>query len=183
MSFIDILNRPLPSKTRIYHVPDMEYYEENTYDHEKMNQKKLKGADIGVYGDEGKYPHFHLSWGNRRKPTKTCCIRFDKNFYFLHPGHERTDITLKSEEIEELIKILNSKHKATGIPEKYQTVWELMIYWWNLLGEYNSEMIELPDNLPIPDYTKIERANTKEEKEVNHKLLSKCFARLNKNEK
>lgn len=182
MSFRDILNQPLPSQIRVYHVPDMEYYGENTYSHEKMHQKKLRGADISVRTKEGPLPHFHLVWGDGENPDKTCCIRFDKSLYFFHPEHERTDVPLENKQKKELISILKSKHKQNDIPREYHSVWELMIYWWNLLGKDNNEMIELPINLPIPDYTKIEKEKTNEDGEVDTELISKCFARL-KNEK
>lgn len=187
MSFRDILNQPLPSKTQRITVESFELFTEDSISHIKTKPDASLGAvDIAVFGGERDKPHFHLFWNGKTGSNMiTCCIRFDKNIYFLHPKHEATDIEITNVNgRKELVRILKSKHrlKKPDIPDDCKTVWDLLIFWWNKFSKDTKQMIYLPENLPIPDYTRLHRGTKEEEDTINFKLINECKEKL-RNEK
>lgn len=103
---------------------------------------------LSVWGDEGKYPHFHFYHGvspNQDIPNKGHgggCILIKEAKYFIHGSHHDT---MNRKEIEGLIKFLKSKHPTYGV-----TIWEFIIDTWN---ENSKDQTQVSLDAPIPLYT------------------------------
>ena len=128
------------------------------YDYEKLRESMLlEMARVGFINDEyevyihtddpGNIPHFHIWDAETRGQKFYTCIRIESPEYFHHTGKEDY---LNSSMRKELIKFLKSKPTKL---KRYNTNWEVVIDMWNA----NNSKANVPDDLPMPDYTKLPR--------------------------
>lgn len=128
------------------------------YDYEKLRESMLlEMARVGFIDDEyevyihtddpGNVPHFHIWDAETRGQKFHTCICIESPEYFHHTGKEDY---LNSSMRKELIKFLKSKPTKL---KRYNTNWEVVVDMWNA----NNSKANVPDDLPMPDYTKLPR--------------------------
>lgn len=128
------------------------------YDYEKLRESMLlEMARVGFIDDKyevyihtddpGNIPHFHIWDAETRGQKFHTCIRIESPEYFHHTGKEDY---LNSSMRKELIKFLKSKPTKL---KRYNTNWEVVVDMWNA----NNSKANVPDDLPMPDYTKLLR--------------------------
>lgn len=128
------------------------------YNYEKLRESMLlEMARVGFIDDEyevyihtddpGNVPHFHIWDAETRGQKFHTCIRIESPEYFHHTGKEDY---LNSSMRKELIKFLKSKPTKL---KRYNTNWEVVVDMWNA----NNSKANVPDDLPMPDYTKLPR--------------------------
>ena len=128
------------------------------YNYEKLRENMLlEMARVGFIDDEyevyihtddpGNVPHFHIWDAETRGQKFHTCIRIESPEYFHHTGKEDY---LNSSMRKELIKFLKSKPTKL---KRYNTNWEVVVDMWNA----NNSKANVPDDLPMPDYTKLPR--------------------------
>lgn len=128
------------------------------YDYEKLRESiLLEMARVGFIDDEyevyihtddpGNAPHFHILDAETRGQKFHTCIKIESPEYFHHTGKEDY---LNSNMRKELIKFLKSKPTKL---KRYNTNWEVVVDMWNA----NNSKANVPDDLPMPDYTKLPR--------------------------
>ena len=128
------------------------------YNYEKLRESMLlEMARVGFIADEyevyihtddpGNIPHFHIWDAETRGQKFHTCIRIESPEYFHHTGKEDY---LNSNMRKELIKFLKSKPTKL---KRYNTNWEVVVDMWNA----NNSKANVPDDLPMPDYTKLPR--------------------------
>lgn len=128
------------------------------YNYEKLRESMLlEMARVGFIDDEyevyihtddlGNIPHFHIWDAETRGQKFHTCIRIESPEYFHHTGKEDY---LNSSMRKELIKFLKSKPTKL---KRYDTNWEVVVDMWNA----NNSKANVPDDLPMPDYTKLPR--------------------------
>ena len=83
--------------------------------------------------------------------NKYCRISMTDHKYI---GAEGEDLVLNKEQIEQVIKALNSNHSIF----KNSTCWETLIFFQNKEHEYEDDWIEL-EYFNMPDYRKLLRRN------------------------
>lgn len=128
------------------------------YNYEKLRESMLlEMARVGFIDDEyevyihtddpGNVPHFHIWDAETRGQKFHTCIKIESPEYFHHTGKEDY---LNSSMRKELIKFLKSKPTKL---KRYNTNWEVVVDMWNA----NNSKANVPDDLPMPDYTKLPR--------------------------
>lgn len=125
------------------------------YDYEKLRESMfLEMARVGFIDDEyevyihtddpGNIPHFHIWDAETRGQKFHTCIRIESHEYFHHTGEEDY---LNSSMRKELVRFLKGKSKN----KRFSSNWEYLVSMWN----NNNQLINVPDDLPMPDYTKL----------------------------
>lgn len=128
------------------------------YNYEKLHESMLlEMARVGFIDDEYEVyihtddpvniPHFHIWDAETRGQKFHTCIKIESPEYFHHTGKEDY---LNSSMRKELIKFLKSKPTKL---KRYDTNWEVVVDMWNA----NNSKANVPDDLPMPDYTKLPR--------------------------
>lgn len=131
---------------------------DSIYDYEKLRESMLlEMARVGFTDDEyevyihtedtGNIPHFHIWDAETRGQKFHTCIKIESPEYFHHTGKEDY---LNSSMRKELIKFLKSKPTKL---KRYDTNWEVVVDMWNA----NNSKASVPDDPPMPDYTKLPR--------------------------
>jgi hypothetical protein len=86
---------------------------------------------LAIYGNEGNYPHFHFyhntpaNQGIKNQGYGGGCLMIKEPIYFIHGSHTET---LGNDEIEPLLKFLNSKYVN---PKIDMTNWQYLVHLWN----------------------------------------------------
>jgi hypothetical protein len=102
---------------------------------------------LAAWGREGNYPHFHFYKGVAPDDgipnggEGGGCILIKKERYFIHGTHQDT---MNRDEIEALIKFLNSTHPSLGV-----SIWRYIITLWN---DNNPNSVQVGLDTPIPPY-------------------------------
>ena len=127
------------------------------YNYEKLRESMLlEMARVGFIDDEyevyihtddpGNVPHFHIWDAETRGQKFHTCIRIESPEYFHHTGKEDY---LNSSMRKELVSFLKSKSKN----KRFSSNWEYLVSMWN---DNNSKM-NVPEDITMPDYTKLPR--------------------------
>lgn len=127
------------------------------YNYEKLRESMLlEMARVGfidgeyeVYihtDDPGNVPHFHIWDAETRGQKFHTCICIESPEYFHHNGKEDY---LNSSMRKELVRFLKGKSKN----KRFSSNWEYLVSMWN---DNNSKM-NVPEDITIPDYTKLPR--------------------------
>lgn len=94
--------------------------------------------------DPGNIPHFHI-WDTATRGNRFhTCIEITSPRYFNHTGKE--DV-LNSSMRKELMDFLRSKPKN----KRYSSNWEYLVSMWN----DNNSKVEVDEDQPLPDYTRL----------------------------
>lgn len=123
-------------------------YEDNNLVEMARLRSKFNNYVVCVYGDEGSIPHFHMCYPNPKPAEKVVCIRFDKPEYFSHGWKTGT---LNRSEKKELMTYLAKPNDSN--PNR--TNWQQLIVNWNDENVDNESAVQLDENLPMPDYTRL----------------------------
>ncbi len=92
---------------------------------QKASLSKIGPCEIKVYGNEGKFPHFHIVGKNFNCPV---CINDAR--YFNH-GNENDKLT--NEQAQELYEIMKSKSELNSFEGK--SVWKVTQMAWILAND------------------------------------------------
>jgi hypothetical protein len=101
--------------------------------------------------DSGKTPHFHIrnyQSGTSKNYGFLTGIEFRKSAYF---HQQSVEDVLNDKEKEALIELLNSVVDRPKFKEAGITMWDMC----RLLWDWNNSGNELPEELEMPDYTKL----------------------------
>lgn len=120
------------------------------YETELLNEMARVGffSDFEVWirtDDPGNIPHFHVWDKNSKGGLFHTCVKIESPEYFHHNGKE--DV-FNSKQKKELTEFLNEKPAKS---RWHPTNWDFILTLWNA----NNSKVEVPEDLPIPDYTKL----------------------------
>ena len=120
------------------------------YETELLNEMARVGffSDFEVWirtDDSGNIPHFHVWDKNSKGGLFHICVKIESPEYFHHNGKE--DV-FNSKQKKELIEFLNEKPAKS---RWHPTNWDFILTLWNA----NNSKVEVPEDLSIPDYTKL----------------------------
>jgi hypothetical protein len=96
--------------------------------------------------DDGDIAHMHIIF---HKSKKNICVELENPEYYDHD--QSMDSILTAQEKEELVELLNSPLQHKRFDNAGITIWDYALLTWNL----NNPDKEVPDDIEIPDYTKL----------------------------